>query len=342
MDKKFWVGGYSPDGGGASQGIRAVEISNGVLRDLGLAHHADSPSWIATHPKLPVLYAALEPRGEVAAYAVIDHDRLEPLGKPVPAGDLVCHLTVAGTAGPLIASCYGDGQVLAFPVNPDGSLAKPAVAPASTDPFAVPGHEVRASHSHQSTVLRSGRIITTDLGHDSLRVWDLDAGTLRLRQHIALRKGDGPRHLVEHPSGLIYVVTEHSAEVVALRVDPTGAYREASRTGLGEAILAGEHFPAEISLDPNTNRLYVGVRGARVMVVLGLNAGRPVVLGSAPCLGEWPRHHLQVGNSLLVANQLSNTIEVLGMDRQDGLPSKFLGSLAIDSPTCIAAQVAGR
>lgn len=342
MDKKFWVGGYSPDGGGASLGIRAVEINNGVLRDLGLAHHADSPSWLATHPKLPILYAALEPRGEIATYAVVGHDRLKLLGKPVPAGDLVCHLAVAGAAGPLIASCYGDGRVLAYPINTDGSLDKPAVAPASIDPFGVRGHEVRASRSHQSTVLRSGRIITTDLGHDSLRVWDLDAGELQLRQQIALHKGDGPRHLVEHPSGFIYVVTEHSAEIVALQANSVGTYREVSRTGLGEAILAGEHFPAEISLDPNTNRLYVGVRGARVMVVLGLNAGKPVVLGSAPCEGEWPRHHVQVGNSLLVANQLSNTIEVLGMDRQDGLPNKRLGSLAIDSPTCIAAQASGR
>ena len=339
MDKRFWVGGYSPDGGGTSLGIRAIAIRNGVLNDLGLAHAADSPSWLATHPKLPVLYAALEHRGEVAAYSVIGRDRLEPLGRPVPAGDLVCHLAVAAAAGTLVASCYGDGKVLAYPITPDGSLAEPSTAPASVDPFAVPGHERRASRSHQSTVLRSGRVITTDLGHDSVRVWDLVDGELQLRQQVALRKGDGPRHLVEHPSGLIYVVTEHSAEVIALGADAAGDYREVSRSALGESIRAGEHFPAEISLDLPTNRLYIGVRGARVMAVLGLNAGRPVFLGSAPCAGEWPRHHVHVGNCLLVANQLSNTIEAIGLDSADGLPSRRLSSLALESPTCIAAQV---
>src|SRR5690606_13220784 len=109
--------------------------------------------------------------------------------------------------------------------------------------FAVPGHQRRASRSHQSTVLRSGRVITTDLGHDSVRIWDLVAGELQLRQQVALRKGDGPRHLVEHPSGLIYVVTEHSAEVIALGADAAGHYGEVSRSTLGESIRAGEHFP---------------------------------------------------------------------------------------------------
>jgi 6-phosphogluconolactonase len=339
MGKRFWVGGYSPDGGGTSLGIRAVEISRGLLTDLGLAHAADSPSWLATHPKLPVLYAALEHRGEVAAYRILDKDRIEPLGKPVAAGELVCHLTVASAGTVLIASCYGDGQVLAYPVKADGSLAKPTIAPASADPFASPGHGPRASRSHQSTVLRSGRIVTTDLGHDSLRMWDLVAGELRLHRQVALRKGDGPRHLVEHPSGLIYVVTEHSAQVIALAASPAGEWQEVFRESLGDGILAGEHFPAEISLDRHTNKLYVGVRGARAISVLELKGGRPVVLGTTPCAGEWPRHHLQVGNSLLVANQLSNTIEVLGLDPGDGLPLKHLNSLALDSPTCIVAQI---
>lgn len=337
MYKRFWVGGYSPDGGGTSMGIRAVGIRNGALTDLGLAHHADSPSWLATHPTLPVLYAALEHRAEVAAYRILGHARLEPLGRPVRSGELVCHLAVAGAT--MIASCYGDGQVLAYPINADGSLGAPTAARASVDPFAVPGHAPRTSRAHQGSVLRSGRIITTDLGHDSVRVWELVDGGLQLFQQLALRKGDGPRHLVEHPSGFVYVVTEHSAQVLALGSDATGEYREISRTSLGDSIVAGEHFPSEITLDLNTNKLYVGVRGARAVAVLGLRAGRPVFLGSAPCAGEWPRHHVQVGNSLLVANQLSNTIEALRLDAQDGLPRERLSSLAVDSPTCITAQV---
>lgn len=339
MGNQYWVGAYSPDGGGTSQGICAIEYRNGQLVNLGLAHSADSPSWITAHPKLPVVYAALEHRGEIAAFTVVSPARLQPLGKPVAAGDSLCHLTLDAGAGTLIASCYGDGKVLAYPVEANGSLGTPQLATASEDPYVREGHSPRASRSHQSTMLRNGRVITTDLGHDCLRVWELVDGALELRQCIVLHKGDGPRHLVEHPSGMLHVVTEHSVEVITLAVDEAGNYRVIARNPLGGAFVAGEHYPAEISLDARANRLYIGVRGAGQIAVLQIGEdGIPVPGGAESCVGDWPRHHVQEGQSLLVANQLSNTIQALGLNAEDGLPDRLLSSLEMESPTCLAAQ----
>lgn len=340
MGIQYWVGAYSPDGGGTGQGIVAIEYRDGKLFDLGLAHSAESPSWITAHPSLPVVYAALEHRGEIAAYRVISSNKLEPLGAPVPAGELLCHLALDNTGGILIASCYGDGKVLAYPINADGSLETPYVAEASEDPFVRAGHDPRASRSHQSTTLSTGRIITTDLGHDSLRVWELKDGKLELRQRIILHKGDGPRHLVEHPSGRLHVVTEHSVQIITLTPNPDGDYVVCARTGLGDAFIAGEHYPSEISLDARANRLYVGVRGAGQIAVLEIGEdGTPAPEGAESCLGTWPRHHVQSGQTLLVANQLSNTIEAIGLNTVDGLPDTPLSLLEIESPTCLAAQV---
>ncbi|MGL3807639.1 lactonase family protein [Paeniglutamicibacter sp. R2-26] len=339
MGNQYWVGAYSPDGGGTSQGIRAIEYRNGSLHDLGLAHPADSPSWITAHPGLPVIYAALEHRGEIATYRVVSSNRIESLGRPVPAGALLCHLTLDAVGGTLIGSCYGDGRVLAYPIAADGTLGSPYLAEPSEDPYARDGHAPRASRSHQSTTLRNGRIITTDLGHDCLRVWDLAAGQLVLRQRIVLNKGDGPRHLVEHPSGWIYVVTEHSVEVIALAPLPEGGYEVRSRTALGEDFVPGEHYPSEISLDSRTNRLYVGVRGAGSIAMLGIGwDGVPTPIGKDSCEGDWPRHHVQSGQALLVANQLSNTIVAFGLNAEDGRPDRRLSSLKLESPTCLAAQ----
>lgn len=340
MGIQYWVGAYSPDGGGTGQGIGAIEYCDGKLIDLGLAHSADSPSWITAHPILPVVYAALEHRGEIAAYRVISSNKLEPLGRPVPAGDLLCHLALDTAGGTLIASCYGDGKVLAYPILEDGSLGSPYTAEASEDPFVREGHDPRASHSHQSTVLSTGRIITTDLGHDSLRVWDLRDGKLELRQRIILHKGDGPRHLVEHPSGRLHVVTEHSVQVISLVPNEDGDYVVCARTGLGDTFIAGEHYPSEISLDAQANRLYIGVRGAGAIAVLEIDTdGTPVPEGAESCLGTWPRHHVQAGQALLVANQLSNTIEAIGLNAEDGHPDTPLSLLEIESPTCLAVQV---
>ncbi|PQZ86719.1 hypothetical protein CQ018_18765 [Arthrobacter sp. MYb227] len=239
MGNQYWVGAYSPDGGGTSQGICAIEYRDGKLFDLGLAHAADSPSWITAHPNLPVVYAALEHRGEVAAFTVISPSKLMPLGKPIAAGELLCHLALDVEANTLLASCYGDGKLLAYPIGQDGSLGSPLVAEASSDPFAREGHEPRASRSHQSTVLSNGKIITTDLGHDALRIWDLKDGELSLHQRIILHKGDGPRHLVEHPSGMLYLVTEHSVEIITLAATSAGDYEVISRTAVGDDLIAG-------------------------------------------------------------------------------------------------------
>lgn len=335
----YWVGAYSPDGGGTSQGIFALEYRESQLIDLGLAHSADSPSWITAHPYLPVIYAALEHRGEIAAFTVTSPSTLTPLQKPVAAGSLLCHLALDAERKTLLASCYGDGKVLAYPIAEDGSLGPAHVAEASQDPYTRAGHAPRSSRSHQTTILRSGKIITTDLGHDCLRIWGLIDGQLSLHQRIVLQKGAGPRHLVEHPSGMLYVVTEHSVEVISLAPNDAGNYEVLSRTALGEGLVAGEHYPAEISLDSGANRLYVGVRGAGQIAVLNLGEnGIPVPVATKSCHGEWPRHHVQIGETLLVANQLSNTISALGLNASNGLPESLLSSLQLESPTCLTAQ----
>ncbi|GAA4074517.1 hypothetical protein GCM10023065_31750 [Microbacterium laevaniformans] len=59
---------------------------------------ADSPSWLAWHPTLPVVYAALEGRGVVQAYRRIGDERFVPHGGALEAGEAVCHIAVAADA----------------------------------------------------------------------------------------------------------------------------------------------------------------------------------------------------------------------------------------------------
>ncbi|WP_374954221.1 beta-propeller fold lactonase family protein [Arthrobacter sp. MYb227] len=104
--------------------------------------------------------------------------------------------------------------------------------------------------------------------------------------------------------------------------------------------LRGGHYPAEISLDAKANRLYVGVRGPGRIAVLNLGEdGVPIPTAVEPCHGQWPRHHVQAGDALLVANQLSSTISALGLNATDGLPDILLSSLDLESPTCLTVQI---
>ncbi|GAA4057722.1 hypothetical protein GCM10023065_32060 [Microbacterium laevaniformans] len=103
---RFFLGGYSADMGGRAEGVgtllagNADDVSAGgeLARRTEVAVRADSPSWLAWHPTLPVVYAALEGRGVVQAYRRIGDERFVPHGGALEAGEAVCHIAVAADA----------------------------------------------------------------------------------------------------------------------------------------------------------------------------------------------------------------------------------------------------
>lgn len=140
---RFWVGGYTADAGGAASGIGVVHagspdspLAGGDLAFTGVATPAASPSWIVAHPTLDILYAAQESAGTVGAFARTGPESFAPLGSAVTAGDAPCHLAVAPDAGSLVASCYGDGRVVSFPLDAAGRVGAARIASAAQDPYA--------------------------------------------------------------------------------------------------------------------------------------------------------------------------------------------------------------
>ncbi|MCK9918054.1 MULTISPECIES: lactonase family protein [Microbacterium] len=152
---RFWLGGYGADMGGEAAGIgelRAGEVidhlAGGPLAFAGTAAAASSPSWLSAHPRLDVVYAALEGQGAVQAFRRTSERGFARLGDPVPAGDLVCHVAVDPDGTRLVASCWGDGRVVAMGLDAAGRPHTPEIAASagdpfsSGDPFAVAGESV--------------------------------------------------------------------------------------------------------------------------------------------------------------------------------------------------------
>src|SRR6187551_2844385 len=124
---RFWVGGYSSDMDGTAEGIGLLTagedgspFASGALSFRGAVRPAlSSPSWLAAHPRLDVVYAALEGEGRVAALARTGDASFRALASSVEAGEAVCHLAVSPGGEYLIASCWGDGRVVRIAL--DGS-----------------------------------------------------------------------------------------------------------------------------------------------------------------------------------------------------------------------------
>lgn len=341
----IWLGTYTGDGEGTGRGIYRVPVVDGALGAPALAAPVSSPSFLAAHPRLPVLYAIEEFTGRIRAYSVADDGSLATLGEPRDAGDTVCHVAVDPTGRHAIASCYGSGAVVEFGLDAVGALGSRNEGAAARDPYPRADAEdpwnggARVSRAHMGLMLPGGRVLTTDIGYDLARVWWLDAERgLELDHEVALPEGTGPRHAVRHPSGAVFIVTEYSTVVHVLAPDASGRFALAATAPVLAGGAAAGDYGAHITLSPDGSRAHVTVRGANRVATLGVSADGTSLspLGDVDCGGDWPRDHLQLGDRLYVANQRSATVSVLRIDA-DGCAGEVLAVIPAGTPACVVA-----
>ncbi len=347
----IWTGCYTADSGGSGKGIGAVSVAaDGTLRWLGVAAAADSPSFLAVHPSLALVYAVAEHAQTVRAYRRTGAFGLEPAGPAWPAGDAACHVAVDPSGRFLVVCCWGDGQVLLYDLDANGGITARSAAAPSRDPYnRAPDSGSRQSRAHAALLLADGRVMTTDLGHDLLRIWNVPSGPgtapgLTLDHEVVLPQGSGPRHLVQHRSGRVFVVTEYSIEVAVAEPSPdSGDFR----LGFVGPATAGGARPgdsaAEIALAAGGRHAYVGVRGSNRVGVLEVERGGAVLRPVADVAsgGNWPRHHLVRDGLLHVAHERSGDLITFPLDPDSGLPGGAAGRLRVASPTALVPARAG-
>ncbi len=433
---RFWVGGYSSDMDGTAEGIGLLTagedgspFASGPLSFRGAVRpELASPSWLAAHPRLDVVYAALEGEGCVAALARTGDTSFSALGSSVEAGEAVCHVAVSPAGDYLLASCWGgDGRVVRIALDGSGRPTGRAVAQAARDPYGthggvdprdmphedvddepedprvaaerreermsrapadrdaarreaaigladaaaalraaagaefahlIPDHDrptepdvrggtllaravdvdapQRTSRAHAAAFLPDGRALTTDLGFDLVRIWRTVGGRMLPDHDVTLPRGSGPRHLVVHPSGFVYVLTEHSAEVFVLGADRAGQWTVRGSVPAA-ALTLPDDAGAELATSHDRAFLYAGLRGSDTIAVLRVvgdgSSLEPVALAESGV--TWPRHHLVVRDTLLVAGQRSNDVVSLSLDIRTGVPSRVRQRTSVPSPTRI-------
>ncbi len=340
------IGAYTaPHGSSDGIGLAAFQSRMGA-HDLGTIAGCDSPSFLAVHPTLPVIYAVHEFEQTVRARTWAgENGPLLPLGDAVAAGAAACHVSVDPAGTMLVVCCWDDGQVLSYGLGPGGEIDSRFVAePARKNP--EPRQEDISnppSRAHAALFLTDGRVLTTDLGLDLVRVWRRGTGAeLWLDHEVALARGSGPRHMALHPAGFVYVIGEYSIAVSVLAADANGRLTVIhSAPALVDGRSDGD-AAAEISLNAAATRLYVTVRGSNLIATLEVQQGGRTVkaLGSTSCGGVGPRHHLlhegaASGSHLHVANQLSHAVVTVAVDDETGMPGALLDVLATPSPTCL-------
>lgn len=334
------IGGYTAASGGRGEGIVAArrDPATGALTPLGVVAVTPSPSFLARHPALPVLYAVNElPEGQVSAFRVGPDGSLTPLGVRESGGAEPCHLAVTPDGGHLVVANYGGGSVAVLPLDSEG------VPGERTDLVAHVGHgpdpeRQQQAHPHMiSPAPDRGPLLAVDLGTDSVYRYDLDAPSGRLvprAPRVRTPAGTGPRHLARHPDGRrCWVAGELDGTVTAYELTGDGALHQRGR--VAASARTGHVQPSEIAVGPDGRFLYVANRGVGTVSVFALAGELPELVAEVTTGGEWPRHFALAGEHLYVADQRADMVRVFRVAAATGVPEPVGEPVPLPSPTCV-------
>jgi 6-phosphogluconolactonase len=311
------VGGYSGDKGSGT-GIAVVHGDQ-----ITAIIPVDSPSWIARHPTLPVLYAVAElDEGRVHAWALADGVPTASLGSGQTGGAEPAHLTIDASGRFLVTANYSGGSIAVHQLDADGRIG------ARTDLVEHVRHgehpRQEGAHPHMIRAV-GGVLLVTDLGGDAIYRYQLTAdGRLELDDIITAPASTGPRHVL--PVGDRYYVTaELSGQVLVYDAafELVGVVPASTGTGPNQ--------PSELVSDGRY--LYVANRGPNTVTVFALDGALPRYVTEVP-VGDWPRHLALAADLLYVASERSHEVMIMRIDPATGIPATAQ-TIEIPSPTVI-------
>ncbi|MET7462313.1 beta-propeller fold lactonase family protein [Nonomuraea sp. NPDC005501] len=296
--KHLYIGGYGP----------------GIVTGDGELTRIASPSFLAAHPDLPVLYAVGElEQGWLTAFRA--EDGLSPLAERPSEGRFPCHVAVHPSGTLLAVANYGDGTLSLHRLDERGAFTGAAVALRHEGSGPVADRQ-EGPHAHQA-VFHEDVLHVSDLGTDEIRRYTLDGEPL---EPLRLPPGTGPRHMTFAGSRL-YVVGELDGVVTAI----DGGSRV---TGAASRAAAGNQ-PSHLEVAGDF--VYVANRGPDTVSVLRADDLTPVT--EVPSGGAWPRHFAIDGDRMYVANQHSGGVTVFALE--DGVPVPTGEAYEVESPGCV-------
>ena len=347
-----YVGTYTKTPGSGIN-LLQLDLASGHLSKPVVVAKSANPSFLALHPKRPLLYAIGEvsnygkkQTGFVSAYEIQEKSgQLALLNQQSSGGAGACYVSVDRSGQVVLVANYNGGTVASLPIRADGALEPPATVDEhhgssvhpmrQTGPFA---HCINVDSSNHFA-------LAADLGIDEILIYKLDAarGTLAPNEPAFVRtaRGAGPRHLAFHPNGrFVYVINELASTISVFRFDPSrGNLASVQDISTLPANFSGENTGAEIQIHPSGRFLYGSNRGHDSIAIFAVDSetGKLRALGHESSLGQTPRYFAQdpSGRYLLAANQKSGNVVVFRVDPESGLLHPTGESVLVPFPVCL-------
>ena len=330
-----------------------VELASGALELRQQVRGLHSPTYLALHPRLPVLYAgerhwppmgAPSPgSGAITTFAVEAQDGTLTQMGTVPTGG-AAHLNVHPDGRFVVAPMNRRRTVCVFPLEDDGRVgaACAEVQHVGRGPVS-PNQDGAFPHSCWFDTA-GRRVLCCDLGQDRVLVYDFDPSTGNLKaaewEFGQVSSGAGPRHLAFHPDGqMAYVLNELDSTISVFAYDPpSGKLSILQTVSTLPQDFDGKSAAAQILVHHRAGVLYASNRGHDNIAIFAIAPdGRLRLQDHVPSGGERP-HNFTVdptANIMLVANQRSNRLSAFTVDAHTGALTPTAHALEIPSPVCV-------
>ncbi|RLP67908.1 hypothetical protein D9V30_12290 [Mycetocola reblochoni] len=195
-------------------------------------------------------------------------------------------------------------------VGPDGRLA---AATATEEAEAVPE---RDSDVADVAALPDGRVLSTDRGRDTVRLWLPVGDGFALGAECVLPFGSRPSAIVPHPSGHVYVVAEAESRLAVLVLRGDELRLHALVPLLSDGAESGDRVSA-LALGPGARSVHAAVAGSGRLSSLAIggdgSALRPV--GDEAVAGRRPLGLTLDGRELLLASGDDGSVTAHGVGR---------------------------
>jgi 6-phosphogluconolactonase len=324
---------FAPSSGALSEPVRVAEL--------------ERPSFLCYSPDQRFLYSLSPADDTVVAYAV-DHaiGTLKELNRQPTGFSGACFVITDATNRTVIAISYGDGAVVSFPVNADGSLLPRRSLLHHQGQVGPHAERQDKPHAHSATVSPDNRFVyVCDLGLDRVVAYRLDPAQATLEPVPAADgvspAGSGPRHAKFTADGrFFYVVNELAGSVSTFACDPASGqltHVEAASTLRGD--YAGQNTSSEIRLHPSEHYVYAGNRGPDDLAVFRRDpqSGRLSRIQIIPTGGGHPRNFALSpdGKWLVCANRDDNNLTVFELDPATGQLTATTHTVTLPEPVCV-------
>jgi 6-phosphogluconolactonase len=344
-------------GTGTDKGIfrAAWNAETGELSGIEVAAVTRHPSFLAMHPRLPILYAVNEIAEGNGALCSFHLDRelavLTPRARVNSGGNGPCFVSVNPTGRDAFVANYGGGSFAAFSLGDAGAIQDTAFFDCHNNAAcgALGPNTARqdAAHMHCAVISPDNRfVLACNLGEDAIEIFRIHPGSANPMEapvRIAARAGSGPRHLAFHPNGLwLYCIHELDCTIdmydwnVSNGVSAPVLRKESVISTLASRASLPGSTGCEIVVSRDGRFVYGNTRGENSLAVYRVNPSTGLLTEQQRVFsGGGVTRHFAFDPSrrwLLCANQGTSTVTVFAHDPATGHIAETPKSFGLDTP----------